>query len=402
MMLDVVDAGGGGQVEHRFDDPLADVGPAHLRQRQRHVVEGDGELHARRCSSAGSGSQSPSGLAQRVLDGAVDVVEAVERLAGVDDPAAAGRQLLQAEALAVVEQDRRRRRVDLEHESGAGHQRLHRLRSFSARRSKAILTAPRRAGVGGVLDGLAVAGEGVGGRHQAAEVGVGAPSSKASVEVVASVARRRRRRRRPAAPRGATAPVRSTVTWPGHADQHHVARRGATIGQRLGDGCRPSRRSRAPRRRRRQLSRPASWRRGRAGPVTRRTARRELARRRRPWSAPELRASRRCSGCLADVTSSVGRRGGGRAAMVQQAEGAGADARPPTPLDAAAGQGGVDGAGGRLDHHRGLVADMSSGTGGAGSGGPPCAVDQPPPVSPQYPVCRPGSSWPKRDALAAA
>ena len=27
----VVDAGRGGQVEHRLDDPLADVGPAHRR-----------------------------------------------------------------------------------------------------------------------------------------------------------------------------------------------------------------------------------------------------------------------------------------------------------------------------------------------------------------------------------
>ena len=28
--VDVVDAGVGGQVEHGLDDPLADVGPAHL------------------------------------------------------------------------------------------------------------------------------------------------------------------------------------------------------------------------------------------------------------------------------------------------------------------------------------------------------------------------------------
>jgi hypothetical protein len=31
--------GRGRQVEHRLDDALADVGPAHLRQRQRDVVE---------------------------------------------------------------------------------------------------------------------------------------------------------------------------------------------------------------------------------------------------------------------------------------------------------------------------------------------------------------------------
>ena len=47
MSCDVVDAGRGGQVEHGLDDPLADVGPLHRRQRQRDVVEGDRELHAR-------------------------------------------------------------------------------------------------------------------------------------------------------------------------------------------------------------------------------------------------------------------------------------------------------------------------------------------------------------------
>ena len=47
MRCDVVDAGLGGEVEHGLDDPLADVGPAHLRQRQADVVEGDRQLHAR-------------------------------------------------------------------------------------------------------------------------------------------------------------------------------------------------------------------------------------------------------------------------------------------------------------------------------------------------------------------
>ena len=37
-------------------------------------------------SSAGSGSLSPSGLSERVVDGAVDVVERLERLGRVDDP----------------------------------------------------------------------------------------------------------------------------------------------------------------------------------------------------------------------------------------------------------------------------------------------------------------------------
>ena len=46
---------------------------------------------------------------------------------------------LEPEALAVPEQDGRRRAVDVEDEAGTGHQRL-----FSLRRSKATLTAPRR------------------------------------------------------------------------------------------------------------------------------------------------------------------------------------------------------------------------------------------------------------------
>jgi hypothetical protein len=45
--VDVVDARLGRQVEHRLDDPLADVGAPHGRQRQRDVVEADRELHAR-------------------------------------------------------------------------------------------------------------------------------------------------------------------------------------------------------------------------------------------------------------------------------------------------------------------------------------------------------------------
>ena len=43
--VDVVDAGLGGEVEDGLDDALADVGPAHLRQRQADVVEGDRQPH---------------------------------------------------------------------------------------------------------------------------------------------------------------------------------------------------------------------------------------------------------------------------------------------------------------------------------------------------------------------
>ena len=43
---DVVHPGGGGQVEHRLDHALAVVRPAHGRQGQGKVVEGDGQAHA--------------------------------------------------------------------------------------------------------------------------------------------------------------------------------------------------------------------------------------------------------------------------------------------------------------------------------------------------------------------
>ena len=134
--VDVVDAGRGRLVEHGLDDPLADVGAAHGRQGQGDVVEADRELHP-------GVQQRPQGLAvaERVVeglpDGALGVVEGVERLAGVEDPGAPGGQLLQAQALAVVEQDRRRRAVDVEHETGAGHQSGSRGRRNGARQSGA-------------------------------------------------------------------------------------------------------------------------------------------------------------------------------------------------------------------------------------------------------------------------
>ena len=46
--VDVVDARGRGHVQDGLDDALADVGPPHRGQGQGDVVEGDGQLHARR------------------------------------------------------------------------------------------------------------------------------------------------------------------------------------------------------------------------------------------------------------------------------------------------------------------------------------------------------------------
>ena len=136
----VVDTGGGGQVEHGLDDALADVGPAHRRERQADVVERDGQLHARLEQRVQRGR-----VAERVVegmaDGGVGILEGLERLGRVEHAAATGGQLLEPEPLAVVEEDRWGRAVDLEDEPRTGHQMLS--LSRSDRRSKAILTAPR-------------------------------------------------------------------------------------------------------------------------------------------------------------------------------------------------------------------------------------------------------------------
>jgi hypothetical protein len=130
----VVDATLGGEVEHGLDDALADVGAAHLRQRQADVVERDRQLHA--------GEQQlrervlVDRVQQRMTDRAVDVVERLEWLRGVDDARAVRRQLLEAEPLAAPEQGRWRVAIDVEDETWSRHY-------FSSLMSKTTLTAPR-------------------------------------------------------------------------------------------------------------------------------------------------------------------------------------------------------------------------------------------------------------------
>jgi hypothetical protein len=114
----VVDADLGRDVEHRLDHALADVGSAHLGQRQRDVVERDGELHAR--EHAGAQRLGVDRRLERVADRPVRVVDAVQGLGRVDDATAVGRQLLQAELLAVMQQHRRGRAVDVDHQAGPG------------------------------------------------------------------------------------------------------------------------------------------------------------------------------------------------------------------------------------------------------------------------------------------
>ena len=121
----VVDAGVGRHREHLLDDPLAQVGALHLRQRQADVVERDRQLHP--------GEQQRrqrihvDRVEQGVADRAVDVVDRVVRFRCVDHPAAVGGQLLEAEPLAVPEERRRRRTVDVEYESRTRHQRSSRI-----------------------------------------------------------------------------------------------------------------------------------------------------------------------------------------------------------------------------------------------------------------------------------
>ena len=117
--LDVVHAGARGGLEHVLHDAPADVRRLHLRQRQRDVVERDRQFHP-------GLQQRRQRLAvfrvlERVRDERVHIADAGEWLGRVHD-AAPERQLLQTEPFAVVEQQRRRPFVDLQHETRSRHQ----------------------------------------------------------------------------------------------------------------------------------------------------------------------------------------------------------------------------------------------------------------------------------------
>ena len=114
---DVVDARLGREVEDGLDDPLAHVGRAHRGERERDVVEGDREPHARTNSKLRSGCGVPERVLEGVADGAVGISERVEGLGPVDDPRPDGKAF-ETEALAVPQQRRRGRAVDLEDEAG--------------------------------------------------------------------------------------------------------------------------------------------------------------------------------------------------------------------------------------------------------------------------------------------
>ena len=135
--LHVVDACLRRHVEHGLDHHLADIGRLHGGQRQRDVVEADGELHAR-AEESRQGVPVALWMEQRVADGAIGILDRLHGLGCVHD-ATAFRQRLEAEGLAAPEQGRWRRLVHLEDEAWAA---AHRIGPF--RTSNAILTAPRR------------------------------------------------------------------------------------------------------------------------------------------------------------------------------------------------------------------------------------------------------------------
>src|SRR3984957_5186992 len=135
--LHVVDTGLRRHVQHGLDHHLADIGRLHGRQRQRDVVEADGELHAR-TEKGRQGVPVALRMQQRVTYGAIGILDRLHGLGRVHD-ATAFRQRLEAEGLAAPEQGRWRRLVHLEDKAWAA---THRIGPF--RTSNAILTAPRR------------------------------------------------------------------------------------------------------------------------------------------------------------------------------------------------------------------------------------------------------------------
>ena len=140
--LDVVDAGPGGELEDVLHHPAPDVRRLHRRQRQRDVVEGDGEAHT---PAQQAPQRLPAGrMLQGMVDGGIDVLDPRQGLRGVDDPAAEG-QAFEAEPLAVMEQQRRRPLVDLQDKTRSCHKiSFYESNYESSRGSKTTLMLPRR------------------------------------------------------------------------------------------------------------------------------------------------------------------------------------------------------------------------------------------------------------------
>jgi hypothetical protein len=110
--VDVIDSSRCSKVENLLDDAATDVGGLHLRQRQRDVIEGDGEFHTRG-QQGGKGLAVAERIQEGVVDGAVDVLDRFDGFVGIDDPAT-DRQFLESESLTMMKEDRWCGAVDFE------------------------------------------------------------------------------------------------------------------------------------------------------------------------------------------------------------------------------------------------------------------------------------------------
>ena len=117
--LDVLDALAGGELDHLLEDALADVGQRHRRQWDRDVVDGDRQLHPG-LQELGERLGVPHGVQQGMTDRGLHVPDPGESVGRIHHAGSEG-ELLHAEALPFVDEQRRGPLVHLEHESGSGH-----------------------------------------------------------------------------------------------------------------------------------------------------------------------------------------------------------------------------------------------------------------------------------------
>ena len=114
--MNVIDTGLSCQVQDSLDDALSHVGTTHRWKRQGDVVEGDRQLHIGYETVA----QRLGILAKRVVqcvdDRLVRACQPGQWLGGIDDARPTRWKRLNPESFAVMEHDRRRRTVDVEHE----------------------------------------------------------------------------------------------------------------------------------------------------------------------------------------------------------------------------------------------------------------------------------------------
>ena len=301
--------------------------------------------------------------------------------------------------LAAPEQGGWRRLVHLEDEAWAA---THRIGPF--RTSNAILTAPAASGRAGVGHGVLEAGQRVGGRHQAPGLLGGGDvegqrEGRNGVVRYRGPARSRRRTHRPGGPRGARgAPGRRS---PCRACRPGPPCPGGGPWRATGRSILGCRRSRRRRRRRRRASRSLPRRRRRTASVSAGARRGRAGRRATPPCRP-AREPDVAGGIARPDEHRAGRgaaAGGGKVAegrRHEQAERARTDDGDDVARCDRRAEHRVHGAGHGLDGDRVLVGELiGHGIELAWSAPRARRVDQPPPVSAQKPVWRPGRMWPK-------